>query len=91
MMPGAEKEPPDILAVTVRSFYLESILLETFPNIVLEVTKPVNTTNLENLLGLVPVKYKECDYVFVCNLQQIMLFYVNSTALLSGEVYTAIK
>lgn len=48
MILGAEEEPTDILAV-VRSFYLESILLEKFPNFVLEVTKPLNTTDFENL------------------------------------------
>lgn len=40
MVPGAEEEPTDILAVIVRSFHLESILLDKFFNFVLEVTKP---------------------------------------------------
>lgn len=62
MVPGAEEEPTDILAIIVRSFYLENILLDKFLNFVLEVTKPKNTTSLENLLGIVPEKYGECDY-----------------------------
>lgn len=59
-MPRAEEEPTNILAVIGRSFYLESILLEKFPHIVLEVKK--NPRIPQNLLGIVPEKYGECDY-----------------------------
>lgn len=62
MLPSAEEEPTDILTVTVRSFCLESILLKKYSSFILEVTKPLHTTNLENLLGVFPEKHRECNY-----------------------------
>lgn len=62
MLPGKEEEPTAILTSIVRSFYLASILLEKLSSFILEVTNPLRTSNLENLLGIVPEKYGECDY-----------------------------
>lgn len=57
----------------------------------LEVTKHLHTMDLEYLFGFVPEKFEEGHYALQHNLQQIMLFYVNSNGPLSGEVYTAIR
>lgn len=68
MMPSIEEGPTDILATNVRSFYLQSIFLEKLSGFILAVTKPLHTSNLENLLDIVPEKYGERDYGLEHNL-----------------------
>lgn len=53
------KSPINLLAVIVRSFHLESILLEQCPNI-----GPLDITNGENLLGIVPKKMENMIILF---------------------------